>query len=147
MILKRLTRAALCAAALMLSAGTPVVAEAWYDPGHEPVRPFVPVGVPQTPDRYAHPVIIQPAPVIVLPFQPGYSFFSAPRLPASCLQAVHLTGTGRITLFESDCLAHRHINLRSLPLQCSVTLRTVQETVRGYDPGCLRDAGYRLSGD
>lgn len=63
-------------------------------------------------------------------------------VPYQCLQTVQ-TRFGTQRLFGQHCLqrSYRHVN--SLPERCVVQLYTFDGPVRGYDPLCLQDQGYR----
>jgi len=63
-------------------------------------------------------------------------------LPQACLTPVG-TSYGTFRVFERNCLRQRYAYASGLPRQCSVRLFSNRGPVRGYDPRCLRENGYR----
>jgi len=63
-------------------------------------------------------------------------------LPRQCLQNVE-TRFGTHRIFARRCLQRNDVNIRSLPRQCAVRLRADNAIRRGYDPQCMRAAGFR----
>ena len=63
-------------------------------------------------------------------------------LPRACLTRVE-TRFGTHRILGRNCLRRNDVNLRSLPRDCAVRLRSNGNVRRGFDPQCLRDAGFR----
>ena len=64
-------------------------------------------------------------------------------LPRNCLTRVE-TRFGTHRMFGRRCLQRNDINLRSLPRDCAVRVRSTNgNTRRGFEPQCLREAGFR----
>ncbi len=62
-------------------------------------------------------------------------------LPAACI--VDLNGRrGDIRIFSERCLDRNYRFADRLPEQCAIRVRTRDGRVNGYDPRCLRDAGF-----
>ncbi|SMY08308.1 hypothetical protein [Flavimaricola marinus] len=148
--------------ALILAAATvsgPVAA----DSRHDSASSYVPIGVPHSAqanesarsNNPGRPIIINNGPVIIMP-----SHGQAPQhphnpqtptrptvsnLPLACLQTVTVN-RGDVRLMEARCLDAEGVDVRALPNRCGVALHTRNGIVRGFDPTCLGDAGYRLAG-
>jgi hypothetical protein len=146
-------RTALIAVALLAAAAAPAMAEHWHEPGTAPcyapshVQPYAPVGVaptgPAWQDRHVGPAIVLPCHIWPRNLTP---LRNDRYLPLACLERFRV-GTGTLDLFEDGCLERQGVRVRDLPDRCGVTLRTGHDVLRGYDPACLRDAGYRMAGD
>ena len=63
-------------------------------------------------------------------------------LPGQCLQTVR-AGGNRLELYDWSCLDRRYAGVNQLPAQCAVRFYTANGPRDGFDPQCLRDAGYR----
>lgn len=63
-------------------------------------------------------------------------------LPRQCLQTVD-TRFGTYRLFGKSCLERDYARVNRLPDRCAVRLYTEDGPRSGFDPLCLRDAGYR----
>jgi hypothetical protein len=64
------------------------------------------------------------------------------RLPGRCL-VTWPTPRGEVTLYDPDCLDQRFEAAGRLPLSCAVTVRSEGRFVSGFEPGCLREEGWR----
>jgi hypothetical protein len=64
------------------------------------------------------------------------------RLPGRCL-VTWPTPRGEVTLYDPDCLEQRFEAAGRLPLSCAVTVRSEGRFVSGFEPGCLREEGWR----
>ncbi len=62
-------------------------------------------------------------------------------LPQSCLTGVR-TSSGVQRLYGQRCLQRNYARVNSLPQRCAVRLYTTNGPARGFDPLCLRNAGY-----
>lgn len=108
-------------------------------------------------------IIVNQGPIIVIPQQqptaapapaPAPVHVPAPAavptqdryLPLACVDGIEL-GDEDLYVFDSACMRNRGISLRDLPAQCAVSIRISGDSARGYNPVCLRQAGYRLAGD
>ena len=87
----------------------------------------------------APPVVIAPPPA--LPLDP-YPTHRRRSLPAACLDSVE-TPDGWRRFYDEGCLASFERRASDLPQSCRVRLLTWGDVRRGFDPACLRDAGYR----
>lgn len=65
------------------------------------------------------------------------------RLPQSCLRQIE-TRFGEHRMFMRRCLQRNDIGVRDLPNRCEVRLFTDDGPRNGFDPACLRQAGYRI---
>lgn len=63
------------------------------------------------------------------------------RLPPACLTDWPVR-SGTVRLHDPDCLAARFGRAEELPLDCAVTIRSRGRFVSGFDPACLREAGW-----
>lgn len=63
-------------------------------------------------------------------------------LPRACLARVE-TRIGTQRILGRNCLRRNDVNVRNLPRDCAVRLRSNGHVRRGFDPQCLRDAGFR----
>lgn len=88
--------------------------------------------------RHVSPRAVRPAPFLLL--HPADT-----NLPLSCLQTVS-AHRGDVQAMAASCLIEREIALTTLPHRCWIMVPTRPGIVRGFDPICLGDAGYRLAG-
>jgi len=63
-------------------------------------------------------------------------------LPRQCLNTVH-TRYGDQRIFARNCLRENYRHISRLPRSCAVRLIGMNGVRNGFDPQCLRDAGYR----
>lgn len=63
-------------------------------------------------------------------------------LPRACLTRVE-TRFGTHRILGRNCLRRNDVNVRNLPRNCAVRLHSNGNVRRGFDPQCLRDAGFR----
>lgn len=63
-------------------------------------------------------------------------------LPEACFQAVE-TRYGTQRLFGLRCLERNYRHVNRLPENCAVRLYASNGPVRGFDPLCLREEGFR----
>lgn len=63
-------------------------------------------------------------------------------LPRECLRGVE-TRFGTQRMFVQRCLERNYRHVNSLPNRCAVRVYTSNGPRQGYDPLCLREAGYR----
>jgi len=67
-------------------------------------------------------------------------------LPARCLVGVN-TLHGEVNLFARRCLMQNYHHVNRLPARCEISVRNVRGNMRhGYEPRCLRQAGFRVEG-
>lgn len=64
-------------------------------------------------------------------------------LPGDCLRGVQ-TRFGTQRMFIRQCLTRNDVRLRDLPRRCEVRAYTNDGPRNGYDPLCMREAGYRI---
>jgi hypothetical protein len=62
-------------------------------------------------------------------------------LPRSCLTVVN-TRRGDVRMFGRSCLQRNFARFHSLPNRCAIHVRGPNRTRHGFDPQCLRDAGF-----
>ncbi|WP_296427407.1 hypothetical protein [Yoonia sp.] len=62
-------------------------------------------------------------------------------LPSTCMRDVQ-TRFGTVRMFGQRCLEQNYRQVNSLPDRCAVRVYTGNGPRRGFDPLCLRDAGY-----
>lgn len=67
------------------------------------------------------------------------------RLPRNCLRQIE-TRYGTQRMFTRNCLNRNFAAASALPRQCAVRVFSNRGPVRGFDPACLREAGYRARG-
>jgi len=72
----------------------------------------------------------------------GHSRSRAVVLPRSCMTRVE-TRFGTHRILGRNCLRRNDVNVRNLPRNCAVRLRSNGNVRRGFDPQCLRSAGIR----
>ena len=65
------------------------------------------------------------------------------RLPQSCVRRIE-TRYGEHRMLLRRCLQRSDIRVRDLPNRCEVRLFTDDGPRNGFDPACLRQAGYRI---
>jgi hypothetical protein len=63
-------------------------------------------------------------------------------LPGDCLRTVE-NRFGSQRMFEQRCLERHYRHANRLPERCAVRVFTSDGPRNGYDPLCLREAGYR----
>lgn len=63
-------------------------------------------------------------------------------LPGECLRSVE-TRFGTQRMFVQRCLERNYRQVNSLPARCAVRVYSNDGPRQGYDPLCLREAGYR----
>lgn len=64
-------------------------------------------------------------------------------LPAECFVS-YQTRYGQVRMFGRDCMRRNYRNVGLLPAACSVRAATREGPRNGWDPQCLRVAGYRI---
>jgi hypothetical protein len=64
-------------------------------------------------------------------------------LPRTCMQQIE-TRSGNHSMLMSRCLQRNDVRVRDLPNRCEVRLFTDNGPRNGFDPACLRQAGYRI---
>ncbi|SFR55302.1 hypothetical protein SAMN04488005_2830 [Yoonia tamlensis] len=64
-------------------------------------------------------------------------------LPQSCMERID-TRYGEHRMLMRRCLQRNDIRVRDLPNRCEVRLFTDDGPRNGFDPACLRQAGYRI---
>ncbi len=65
-------------------------------------------------------------------------------LPRECLTVAD-TRYGAQTLYERDCMKKKSEFVRALPRECGVQIIGRNGPIRGWDPQCLRDEGFRTN--
>ncbi len=65
-------------------------------------------------------------------------------LPSDCLRQAHNRRGERVRFFAQRCLNNSYAHVNRLPQACHIRFRTdVGQRRQGYNPRCLRNAGFR----